>query len=354
MEDDILADVDVAYLARASRGRERGVSEVVLAERATVVIRSLPADEAPVTVSVRWDDGDVPSTMRWRAAEGSLWRPLVGPQGTVLRDMGDFRAAAGHALENHGEWHDYPFRAHAPGRPYHNWTQFDATGPEARGLRVRSDDRVAAHERAQQKARDLALIEGELHMRSLPPVWAVGRTFPFAWREPGSVRLVMPDHGGHANWLATFPLDRGEDALAFARLRATHCGQAADVVAEPAVHVDIAEWEFPDTRGADMIRAFAAVERSVYSTEIGLLGRAFLKAYGDLGDLIDRLAETSPVESVVAATRALVEAANPAWQRRESIVWDALDILRAQVQRHDMEFERSMEADAEAFASASI
>ena len=96
MDDEAPIYVPVSYLARYSEARSRAVSNGVFADSLPVILRRVDAGDAPVAVSVRWRQGDAPPAMRWRSLDGDLWRPLVGPEGTVLGPMADFEAAMRH------------------------------------------------------------------------------------------------------------------------------------------------------------------------------------------------------------------------------------------------------------------
>jgi hypothetical protein len=355
--------VEVAYPAVVTQGTGRTPWQATLALTAPVLIPEAEPAAARVVVEVEWPQGGHPPRMSWREHGGALWRPLVAPDGDTLDDRGGFargieQALQPAALRVAGNWTDYPFNLAAPGGNLDGREPFGAMREGDPGLRVRSSNREAAMAAAQRKAADdLLLVDGVLHMRSRPPVWAVGRRNRL-WVDPGLVRLVVPDLKGHDDWLASFPLDRREDAIAFAALHAERLSEvewfgARDAGREPVVEEAFVRHDgtaFPDTRADDLRRVFEGVERNLRSAELGRFERRFLKAYGDLGAIVDEIAgdghEAAWPDDADAAIGALVAAGRPEWPETWSYAAEVVESMRSLAQRSEMVDRLTAEADA--------
>ncbi len=367
MDEGVILQVEVPFLGQVSRVGSRGTFETLLGGMASVSVRTVAATEAPKTIEARWPAEGVPPEMHWRSFEGALWRPVVGPEGKALDASGSFQAALARMTgpkqdksRSRPDWDDYPFLLHRPGKTYHRWESFDSWKEDSPDLRIKSTLKEEAVVRAQARAADdLLMVDGVLHVRSQPPVWAVGYV-QNAWIEPGKVRLAVPDLERHWGWLASFPLDRYEDALEFARTcvekvradeRHVRVGYPAvrDVFEDGATTM-YDEAAFPDTRAEDIRLVFESVEHDLRNAELHQLGRAFLKAYGDLGAAVDDLPEPGALAQAEASISALVEAADPNWETTWQNADTCVERLRTLSWRHEMEARLGMEADADAFA----
>lgn len=372
MESSALAHVEVGYLAEVTRRGGRTPYDMVLAVKATVALRQVSSADAPKSIEVRWPEGETPAAMHWRSFEGSLWRPLVAPDGDALdvaggleRSLAESRKPRPHG-HAHFKWPDYPFRVDAKGSNYDNWTPFHALSEDDDTIRVRSSGRDEAVRRAQAKAADdLLLVDGVLHMRSVPPVWAVGRSRINPWEDAGYVRLALPDFPEHVDWLASFTLDRRDDAVAFAErhvaaVNGNPWNQRFNRGRLQEVRLDGAEVEhddmpFRDTRADDLRIILSAIEGDLRTVEIMRFDRAFRKAFGDLGAAVDALPETvtSPDQfaGADAAVRAVVAASDPEWPH----TWPNVSVLAERMRglsiRYDVDAELAMAADADAFAA---
>ncbi len=369
MEPSVVAHVEVAYLAVVTRGRERTPYEWRFATTVAVSLRQVAAEEAPKSIEARWTEGGSPASMHWRSFEGALWRPLVGPDGDMLEEAGGLERLLDESRRPRKsgrgsfEWPDYPFRIEARESSDHGRTPFGAWREEDDNFRIRSSDRDASLARAQARAADdLLLVDGVLHVRSVPPVWAVGRPDPL--RDPGYVRLVVPDFPGHVDWLASFPLDRRGDALAFAGRH------VADVVGNEVyqrlyryqpheVNPEEAEVEhgpgpFPDTRAADLRAMMDRLEYEIRDSKAMSFDRGFRKALGDLGAAVDSLPATvdhpGGFDEAEAAVRAFADAADPEWPDTWPNMGTQVARMRALAIRYDVEAEAAMAANADAFA----
>jgi hypothetical protein len=338
---------------------------------ASILVRQVPASEAPKAIEARWDEGASPPEMHWRSFEGALWRPLVGPEGRALDASGSFESTAAHmtALRDDKskprlDWDDYPFLVSYPDSPYDRWESFKSWKEDSPEIRIRSSEKPQAVARAQARAADdLVLFDGVLHVRSAPPVWAVGsRGMP--WIDPGRVRLAIPDLEKHGGWLASFPLDRRGDALEFARacvenVRAAERRGAPDVrdVFNDGAAAMYDAADFPCTRADDIRLAFEAVEKDLRCSELRQFSRGFLKAYGDLGLAVEALAPPGgegPLARAEAAVDAVVGAADPDWERTWPNAATVVERLRTLSWRHEMEDRLAMLEDADAFAGPGL
>lgn len=357
MAEDILVDVDVAYTAEVSQKGKRIRSEVVLSGKATVLIAEVAQAEAPMAIEVAWPDGAPLDAMHWRSYGNALWRPLVGPDGAAF--VGGFGKAADAAMPpgrapGRPVWSDYPFKASSQ-KPGHNRSLPFGLPSDAGTARVHSDTLEAARRHAQRTAaEDLLLVDGVLHMRSKPPVWAVGRTFGGPWENAGHVRLSLADHDAHADRLVSFPLDRREDAVAFGRLRADQVGElslyrrrhlkAPALVVEDA-EVWLSEGALPNPRLDDLRRAMGQVD---FGPGIERLPEAAGDALATLAAVADADGDEWPPEAS-AAVAAFVSAADPMWTATWPNMGGTLERLRGLALREGFEGDAALRADADAF-----
>ncbi len=375
MDAKVLAHVEVAYLAMVTQRGGRTPYEEIMATDATVALRQVPASDAPKSIEVRWPEGDVPAAMHWRSFEGALWRPLVGPDGDALDMAGGLERSLAESRKPRRPgytgfaWSDYPFRVEAKGSKRDGWTPFNSLKEDDATVRVRESGREAAVARAQAKAADdMILVDGVLHVRSQPPVWAVGRSRVNAWEDPGYVRLALADFPDHADWLSSFPLDRREDALAFAEghvasVRASawfqrfHRGRVEEVLFEEA-EVEYGDIALPDTRAGDLRMILETIEGSLRNVEVMSLDRRFRKAFGDLGAAVDALPKlvTSPDQfaEAEAAVRALADACDPDWPHTWPKMSTLAERAKGLVVRYDVEAGIALASDADAFGGPGI
>lgn len=363
--------IEFAYTAMGTQGRERNPWQILMRATASVFVREVPASEAPVAVSAEWPDGGRPSRMAWRAHDGVLWRPVVGPGGEPLDTSGAFerlmaRGASAEGLGHARDWVDYPFRHRETGNAYHGRSPFIGGSRHGEpGLRVQSDGREAALSEAYRTAKDdLLLIDGVMHMRSRPPVWAVGRRDWF-WESPGQVRLILPDFPEHDDRLATFPLDRYEEAVAFAEanvgriegldwVEGARPRSAPEPVAVQEAKARVEGFTLPDTRADDLRRLFENVEQGFSKTEFGRLPRGFVKAFGYLGVVVDAIDGAGPgtdwTDRMEEAMRAFVAAGEKEWGKMDRHCGEQVERMRSLVLRGDLAARRDFEEDVAGLA----
>ena len=362
--------VEVAYAAMVTQGNGRTPWRCHLAATAPVIIPSVEATEAPVVIEASWPAGAQPERMAWREHGGALWRPLVSPDGGTLDDHEGFARGVEQARLPGGQrardgWPDYPFNVVDPSPGLHGRSPFGAMREGDPGLRVKSDNREAAVAAAQRTAADdLLLIDGVLHMRSRAPVWAVGRRSRIQV-DPGHVRLAIPDFKGHEEWFASYPLDRRDEAVAFASLHAERMagvarwnvspGEERPRLVEATVEVRHAGGSFPDTRAYDLIRVFEEIESNWRTVQLQQFDRRFLKAYGDIAGLVDAIEAEGPEatwpEEAEVAIRALVAAGNPDWPETWCYAAEVVEVMRSFAQRCEVAHRFAAEADAETIAA---
>jgi hypothetical protein len=354
--------VEVAYTAMVTEGGARNPWEVTLKATAPVMIPTATAADAPVVIEADWHAAAFPRRMTWREHDGALWRPLVGTTGEVLDTADGFARGVERAELPIGRadphpWTDYPFNVRSEGSHQHGRGPFNQMREGQPGLRVRSSNREAAIALAQRTAADdLLVIDGVMHMRSKPPVWAVGNRDRLQV-DAGRVTLAIPDFKGHDNWLCTFPLDRREEAVAFATahaerigaipwLVATGRGDAPELEIDP-VDVRHGDMDFPDTRADDLRRVFLGIERNLRGCELRQFDRRLLKAYADIGMLAEDAAagHADWTDDSRAAVDALASAIGPGRSEAWPYMAEIAEAMRSLARRDELADRLTAEED---------
>ncbi len=370
MESSVLVEVELPYRATISDKGKRAVRETFMRTRATVAVRKVAATDAPKVIEARWPGGKVPLEMHWRYFGDALWRPLVGQDGAAMDAAGGFERALADIGDRRDpyafprttfQWPDYPFRTRHEERYISDLPPFDLDHERDATVTVRSSDPEPAIAAAQAKAADdMIVVDGVLHVRTAPPVWAVGCRSEISKRA-GQVRLAIPDFPPHAGWLASFPLDRRDVAMAFSgRLVETANEKwplGISVIPDGAM-ASYDDIPFPDTRAQDLRDFMDGVEDEIGFERLRGFSRAFRKAFGDLGHEIDALpraaAEPGQLAGAVSAVRSLAETVRGEWAEAGSWKYALVLKLDALTTRDDVEAGIAMAADAEAFAGPNM
>ena len=360
MDEEVIIRVDFAYRALAALPRGRTFSQHLMRGQADVLVRSVADAAAPVVIDALWDGGRV-DRMTWRTYEDALWRPVVAADGKVLSSPGEFEGMLAPGVRQ-GEWRDYPFALHAPGDVAHGRLPFGGYVEMEKGSRVERDDRHVAHARAQATAaEDLLFVGGVMHRRSVAPVWSVG-SGPLTY-DPGAVNLAMPDLALREEGLSSFPLDRRDDAMAFAALcveRVKALPPARLVGRDPQAYsvkvgrvaLEHDALDFPAERVRGFLRSAEVIDEGLSVGRLSDFSRAFHRAYADFGSAMEALADTGwqePMDAAASALHAMVAAEDPEWAQSWPRVKEVMDVARLQAWRHEFDGRRlDYESDMEA------
>lgn len=250
MPDSQIVRMNATFRAEFRHRKDSQLHKVWAYEPIPVSIRTIDAASAPIVHSLPWQDG----LLAWRMVDGVLMRPMLDDDGS---------ACGPDALGQHTEssrifpWFlsGYPMD-HPESVPSHGVPKGLADLKRTKSLSDIEAGKAAHtsgefwkwvhHERdaAQQRvehsaANDLAIIDGVLHKRVLPPCIRVGVTYGL----PGERKILLrpwlpewPPLEGRAELIAYafFGLDELETAVAFA----DHLRDAHDWIGAGRIDVD--------------------------------------------------------------------------------------------------------------------
>lgn len=202
----------------------------------------------------------------WRELDGRIWRPVLDVGGVPLgsAEMLSQSPMAYQSL-------DYPFAGRlaefgAVTSPC--WPPEAAANHEPRTRIVNSERDRAVQGAGRLAARDLVEIGGVLHVRSRPPVWALGRRGSLLTGMP-EIRLALPDRADEPLGAVAFDAQDGASAEALlaslpdiaAGLPPQAGNRAFDdrLIAPPTCSVEILKPEFL-VRDAGRISVLAIVD----------------------------------------------------------------------------------------------
>ena len=256
----------IAFEARTpSRGR--GTRWQVVRCDVPFALRTAEEGDAPRSIRARWlDAAALPSRMIWRAFDGALWRPVVGPAGEVLDGRDEFVRAAGFPLA--GPWPDYPLSGDPNVSASRLRRLYGASIAPDCLARTECPELDTAVAEARAMARDsLLVVDGVVHRRAPPPRWAVTER----GREPNdplSVFLEVPDFP-RTEPLAVFELDRFGEAQTYAFRLAAEAGDPGlrfpldGHVGVEAVQVGWMPQVFPDEHAFGYRTLLARIDRDL-------------------------------------------------------------------------------------------
>lgn len=295
MSSSEILHLPIPYFAEFVQHGRRKLETKALRTNATMSIRRVDAQDAPVCIEVRWPRNHVPAEMTWHQFEGAFWRPLLGPDEAILRTLKEFTAVAGHSETRW--WRDYPFLTDDQA-PIAGYGPFSLPNVLPNRCRVLRDGRNAAADDAQRLAHnDLIIIGDALCRRSAPPVFGVGD--PLDVTGSVSVRLTTPEFCPDAS-IAYFGLDRKDCAIGLARRLAA--GAEAYLPGRARRRISLrslnnTQWTlhrpatFPDQRAGSFQRTFNHLGCALRNASHGELPPRFHEAYGRLSEASRQLLE---------------------------------------------------------------
>lgn len=319
--------VPVPYPAQVRYGRSRDSSERLMRRDLPVSIREVEPERAPVALTIKGRTR-APFELAWRAVDGKLFRPLLGPDGTSVSlagfpDVVAAALAAGHYAQ---PWDDYPL----------TWKQrsFQAAQAGIENLhrdnaKLVSDSWAEVSAAAARKAEaELVVIEGVLFKEAPAPVWSPASGSAAIRYGLHRLSLIIPDFETPS--AIRFRADQVDQArefsLTLARRAAefppgTQAPEERDLEVDPGEVEILAPEMIADPR-ADSFKAtaecirYAIAPSSLEDTDFELLA-----AYVDLYRAGQAISLQNPSEADIAAGDAALSGYLNAYRRFGKSEW---------------------------------